>query len=247
MGNRLIIEISDDLDIYVKPVDYDTGTVTKKRITMEELLEVLHVSNEYRTISKKGEMTGSSTLFRTPIFSSFNGSFTIQYIAQTNDLHYAVLQRLPGPHAFAVHDKVYNNVGLPGLVFVVKIYKDLIQSCNIGAIKERVVKEDTPIYRYPFTNAYGDGKICFGQNDMKNHKLQNGFTDLQSFPSKFFLMPSTHSMGQQNRYDMELRPLVEYLVDKEFDEEKLVPFLSSSSMISKQYTYREWIEDITNN
>lgn len=226
----IMIEITDDYNIKILNQD-GLASTSVKYIEINDLINILQVSkNAGDTIKNKcGEV-----LLRTPIFPSFGDVSTLQYIVHDSETQHIILKKDACKHDFNFHGKIYKKISIPTTIFTFRIYKGLIQAGYVACVKDKVITEDTKIYKYPFGNVYSDTRICFGANSMANHKC-DVFQSLHSMPSRFLLMETT-SFGN-NKYKIDnYEDLYKSLQTEEFDLDKLIPH---------NMTYKEYIESIT--
>lgn len=226
---KIKIEINEMFEIFISHKD-DYGAFDKKAICLDDLYNILSECNnkrQYKKVKKESNM-----LYSSPLMPNFNGVHVLQHIIKNNTTQIVVLQREAKRSKIAFYDEVLEDVGMPSLLFMVYIINNKISSARVVAVKDKVIREDSMLYKYPLTNVYGDGAICFGGNDLKKYELDNTFNNLHSFPNMFLMMPSTHELQHQNGYNMQLRPLLNYLKGKDFDVDKLV---------EAKISYKEWI------
>lgn len=222
------IEITDEYT--VKIIDKNQDKYKVKYIEVDDLIDILKAS---KTIIK----TQNELLFRTPILTSFNDVSTINYTVINNNVQYIVLKKDAGPHDFAFNDKIIRQMNLPTLIFTFKIYEGMIMNGYVCCAKDPIITEDSRIYYYPFGNVYSDSHICFGGNNMSNHKICD-YTQLHSMPSRFLLMPTSDTYTQKSKYKMVTNELCEYLTNNKFDKEMLLEY--------NNLTFENYIKKVTN-
>lgn len=219
--DRLKFEITEDFDIYVSQQNEDSGVIVKKPISIDTLNSIL---NEVVGTAKK-EIVGNEgkrkVLYSSPIFPSFHGVHVAQHIIKDKEVEYYVLQREKRPAKFAFYDDVFDNVGLPGMIFVFSLMNKVIRDLRVFAIKDKLITANTELYAYPFPNVSRNGSVCLGGNRMSDYKIES-VNNLHSFPSMFFMMPATHELRDQNSSGLSVRPLLNELKDNEFNDDYLV-------------------------
>jgi hypothetical protein len=170
-----------------------------------------------------------------PIFTVGHGISTVQTREYSTGSRTVILVREPMPMDITYFDDVYKNVGIPRLLFGIKIYQNIIQSVRIMAIKDFIIKENTPLYEYPFSNvSRGTGNVCFGMNRVSSIDVTH-LTALHSIPDMFLSMPNNNDNYGHNLSGLDYRPLLERLSDKPFDDNWLEP---------AKKTYKEWFEQM---
>lgn len=159
---------------------------------------------------------------------------TIQYIELANGGYIIVLIKNKCQVDFDYGDKIYKKVGIPTLLFAFRMYQDALQEGYVVSVKDKIIKAETPIFFYPFSNVFKDTRICWGNNKLP------AFPDVlyvSNIADMFLSMPnSSHNYGF-NSSGLEYRPLLEALEGKNFEE---------SILLSANMTYSEWISSIIN-
>lgn len=230
----VMFKITDDYNV---ELIYEENNIKKfKYIEVEDLIKVLKLSKQYST---KKTITNDKILFKSPVFPSYEGVSVIQYIIKSNDTQYIVLKMDKGTKSMTVKNILFNNVHVPACVFVIKIFKSLIQTCYIACVKDEIIDDTTKMFRYPFGNVYSDCRICFGNNDMALHKT-NDLMNLHSFPSRFFMMNDTGFNWVSTTKHKQIQDYVKYLTENEFDEDTLIPCQNKF----KDITYKDFIDQI---
>lgn len=227
---KIRIEITDDFDIFVTSKGSNQVS-DKKLISIDDLYNILGECNGKR--KSKNVKLNRDILYSSPLMPSFNGVHVLQHIIKNQNTEIVVLQREARRSKVAFYDEVIDDVGIPSLIFAIYLTGGAIRTAKVMAVKDKLIKEDTKLYRYPLTNVGDMGSICFGKNNLREYSIDDyTFNNLHSFPNMFLMMPSTHDIRHQNKYKMDLKPLLNHLKGKDFDNEKL-----SDANI----TYREWI------
>ena len=109
----------------------------------------------------------------------------------------------------------YLNFPLPRLVFGVRMLESgKVAECSIGVVADEKPLPETPMYLYPFSNVYEDGRVCSGNNMMPRYKKQ---TALRNFPRYLLGLPDNDDMydSQKNQLGLGHRELLEHLKDKD--------------------------------
>jgi len=60
----------------------------------------------------------------------------------------------------------FNNVDIPTLLFKIKVSTDSIRGIELVAVKDQIIKGDTVLFKYPFSNVFADTKVCLGANNI---------------------------------------------------------------------------------
>lgn len=121
----------------------------------------------------------------------------------------------------------YTDFPLPQLVFSMRYDPDTHKATDIRlcVVKDEHLTPDTPTYYYPFSNVYGDKRICLGNNALPQYKDP---TRIGGLAYHILHMPNNNDMfkPQHNKLELEYRELLEYLKDKDpacYYSEILVP------------------------
>lgn len=173
----------------------------------------------------------SAEVIDSPILTVGYGISTVQTRDYSTGSKTIILVREPMPMDILYFDNIYKSVGMPRLLFSIKIYKNIIQSVRVMALKDSIIKEDTQLYEYPFSNVSRvSGNICFGLNKISSIDIPN-LTALHSIPDMFLSMPNNNDNYGHNLSGLSYRPLLEELSYKDFNNDWLEP---------SNRTYRDW-------
>lgn len=108
----------------------------------------------------------------------------------------------------------YLNFPLPRLVFGVRVLNNgKVVDCSIGVVADEMLTEDTPMYYYPFSNLYENGRVCTGNNVLPRYRKTSL---LKNFPRYLLELPDNDDMFHSNHNALRLghRELMEHLKDK---------------------------------
>ncbi|MCG8402846.1 MAG: prokaryotic E2 ligase family D protein, partial [Firmicutes bacterium] len=154
-----------------------------------------------------------------------------------NCIYYGVLERLDSsPTQVVVIErdncfKPYNhigdtvNVGYPKLLFAYQIKDNEVISSAVVAARDEFIKNESPVYHFPYGNVLANGKICWGTYTYPRLKE---LADLTFYPEPFYLLEHTHAMNAVNQVVADLLHS-----DKEFDDSKLVMMTTFKKFINK--------------
>ena len=214
--------ITEDNMVEVTNKDLKGGA--KKYITFDDLINAITSSVESeRDVIK----------FNTPILPHDNNNkvSTILYHELSNNKYVIFLKREKDNVDFDYGDKIYENVGIPRLVFAIKVFNNSVLQTKVVAIKDKIVTENTAIYCYPFSNVYSDGNVCWGGVQLP--AFDNAIS-LKSMPDIFLSSPSNNHLYGKNLSSLEYRPLLEELSNREFKDEYLSPM--------GKVTFKSWVD-----
>ncbi len=194
--NETVIRISEDGKVMVeKSVD---GLKSVKQITPDSLLECINKS-----------------LVRGKVESGLLPRGCLSFTAHDNgDKDICLL--FPDDKAdISYFGTEYIGFPLPRLVFGFHITKEgRVGSCRLGVVdKDDVLKPETKMFRYPFSNVSGFS-LCTGNNIFP--KVASLHT-LGSLPYFILAMPNNndHFSPRNNKAGLEMRDLLEVCKDKD--------------------------------
>ncbi|MCD7911044.1 hypothetical protein KC480_05830 [Bacillus velezensis] len=133
------------------------------------------------------------------------------------------------------HKTVFHDVPFPNLVFCIAIRNNRLSKISVMAYKERFLRDDSQMYRFPFSNVFGDGGLCYYDNNVIHDLVQ-----LQSFPYNWTQQPFNDHLFQQgtnNLFDQPLREIFKNSQSQSFNYDMLR---------SMNMTFSEWTSKILN-
>lgn len=237
--NKVVAEFQDNNMVIIKHIT-SRGT-TEKYITFDDYAKAITSSVKIQADAR--------IAFESPIMPNFYVR-TIFHREYTTGAHHIILVREPEPADFILHTSnssntkqqvlTFNKVGMPRLLFAIKIFEGMIQSVKVCAVKANNITEETPLFNYPFSNvdcvsSYGGGSICFGSNKISTMKVKN-LTSLHSVPNMFLSMPNNHDKYGHNLTDCRYQDLLELLEGQPFDNDILEP---------TNVKLKDWIEKLS--
>lgn len=119
----------------------------------------------------------------------------------------------------------YEDFPVPRLLFGFEVDKDFkITKVNVAVSDMGTLRENTKLYKYPFSNVSGFD-MCIGQNVMPKIK---SLRQLNGIPYYIFSMPDNNDRYSPDRtnLNMEYRTMLEFLRDKDekfYYENVLIP------------------------
>ncbi len=174
------------------------GCVSRKNIAPEDLMHCIYHSRKDSYVYHSGLLPDNCI-----------------GVSQSKNVrtYYLVCQDTTVP--FTYQKTTYQNFPIPRLVFGFSYLpkeQKVVQSkvCIVGLGK---LTADSTLYRYPFSNVGGSGRICLGNNTLPTYK-HPGL--LSTLPSYIMAMPNNNDsfLSENNRLSLEYRDLLEYLKDK---------------------------------
>lgn len=109
------------------------------------------------------------------------------------------------------------NVGYPRLVFAFKVAGQNVADSFVAAVKDFAIRDDTPLFRYPYSNVHDNTSICWGTTQLPRIGAP---WQLHSLPNLFFAAENNNDLYPGR---IPLRELLESQKDREFNEELLEP------------------------
>ena len=110
----------------------------------------------------------------------------------------------------------YRDFPLPRLVFSFKYMPDSgkIGDARLAVVKDEKLTPDTVTYIYPFSNVFGDNRICLGNNALPIYKDPTRIHTLMSYILSF---PNNNDMFSRtnSKLDLGYRDLLEHLKGKD--------------------------------
>lgn len=118
---------------------------------------------------------------------------------------------------------VFEGVHYPSLLFRLKIVGNIVGSCQIVAVKDQEVSDETQLFMFPYTNVNG-ADACWGEIPFKF----KSYAEVARLPYRWYGSDSTFCYyGHNNLSGMEIRQFLEYnsLAKRaSFDMDSLKPF-----------------------
>lgn len=196
--DRLSIHIWSDAEITVEERKNCIKTV--KRITMNDFIHCIQDSTK-DFIPIRNIVLPKNALFHSFSNESNKFSAALEYPYDRADITYM--------------KTVYRNFPLPRLVFGFKVNADgYIQQVCLGVAKNcRILREDTPMYHYPFSNVLKNFYLCTGGNLLPEIKKIHA---LSYMPDYILGLPNNDDYFQHknNKLHLSHRELMEHLADK---------------------------------
>lgn len=224
MIKKINIEIEENSNIATVTIPTETCSKSKY-IKLDNLVKIL-LDSKYKfteNILNKKDNNEIKINFDTGVLPACNGVSILQMMELSDKNRVVVLKKEACRHDFIYHKNVFKNVGIPTLIFVLKINENnIIYRGYLYSTKTNIINENTQMYCYPFTNTGSNGVICFGAN--QEYLKFNNINELFSFPDKFLMMPSTHELVYKNSLNLSVRDFLVSLENKDFDNEILIDY-----------------------
>ncbi|MEI2356282.1 hypothetical protein [Mesobacillus zeae] len=119
------------------------------------------------------------------------------------------------------HSQVFENVGFPRMIFKYFIKGKNVTLSNIVAVKDKgFIKDDTPLFIFPFSNVERSTKVCMGSNQLPPI---DSIVQVSTFHAIFFAAPFGDCYGAKTTTGKTLRELFTSLTHNDFEDEWLIP------------------------
>ena len=174
------------------------GVVTRKNISPESL------SNCILTSRVDDESHSTGLLPEGCIAAVLEKKFVYYFI------------RYPELYAdFSYYETEYLRFPIPRLVFCFKYmpHERKVAEVRLCVVKDERLTQDTPTYRYPFSNVHGNQSICLGNNALPVYKDP---ARLHTLAAYILRMPNNDDLysDQNNRLHTGFRDLLEQMKNK---------------------------------
>lgn len=223
---KMTVEFLNDLKA-VNIITNDGVKKNEKIVSINDfLISILESTNKNKLNS-----------FTSPLHEIRKGIDLIQSKSFGSNSTVYILFRKKGYAPMPHYNRMYENVGVPNLIFAVRVVNNRLSQLYTVATKDEVITNDTTIYKYPFTNVNGGtGLVCTGANKFEPGIEDNNYKLLYDVPNKFFSMPNNQGYDncRSNKYKS-VEEVFRKLNNNEFDEDILVrsPFLNYKDFIQK--------------
>lgn len=195
-SNDLLIRISPD-DMRIQVESTCDGVTAFKEISPDSFFECIKSS-----ITK--DAVSSGFLPRNCFSISVNADGTKNYCIWHPELYADI----------SYFGTEYPHFPLPRLVFGFRV-SDVgkILNCRLGVVKDEPLKEDTPMYVYPFSNVAGFS-LCIGNNALPIYKKAH---TLATLPGFLLRLPNNNDRfnAKDNKLHLQYRELLEHLKKKD--------------------------------
>jgi|GEM_PF-2918549 len=162
---------------------------------------------------------------------------TVKYAKKSDESHLVFLSYPETTATVQYHQSVFQDVPFPNLVFFFAVKNQRVSNRQVFAYKDRFLRDDTKLYRYPYSNVYENGRMCYYSDETVKDLVQ-----LQTFPHRWLHTPFNDHLyfpRQVNLTSKPLRQLLEESQGKPFDYSILRP-------APQNLTFHEWAESIIN-
>lgn len=131
------------------------------------------------------------------------------------------------------HRKSFHQIGHPKMLFLFTVRNNKILKAELVCVKDKLLKSDTHLYRYPFSNVFESLSCCWP--DLKSYSLKD-LSMIGTLPYAFINSPNNdHAYGGTN-----LGERFFHLQEKDFNNEELAPLgMNLSDWLELQRFHKE--------
>ena len=185
-------------------------------VDFDELINMLQASTENTKFEEEREGIISDILPGDNVISTI----AIKEIPSTNSCWY-LLARERLSHDMVYGSKTYKEVGMPKLLFAIKVNNNRCVRIGISAIVDNHINGNSKLYHYPFSNVFGITSVCLGGNSISNFDLVDS-TSLIYIPEMFLAMPNNnHGYREMYAGGKRYLDILEELQGNKFDDSVL--------------------------
>lgn len=221
---KIVIELIDKSKTVNVFTEDDNGKKKDKIVDMQSFLVGILSAVE------KDELHS----YISPLYEERRGVKLIQSKSFNSNSTMYVLHMKKCNQPMPIYNRFYDNVGIPALLFAVKVVNNRLTDLYTVAVKDEIITNETKIYKYPFSNVNGfNGKVCTGSNRFEPGIEDNNFKKLYEVPYQFISMPNLGA--EYNNYVGTTEELFRKFNNKEFDDGLLQesPYLNYKKFIEK--------------
>ncbi|KZE68019.1 hypothetical protein AWM68_17775 [Fictibacillus phosphorivorans] len=202
-----------------------TDRFDKKDTKLEEMLIV-----ENRLVEGSFKMSVQE-LFATIQDATVGDDHIPTPLLPTNCLKHVWVNRVGNVHRVYVevpkkrwdityHNQAFKDVGFPRMIFRYMIKNQSVELETIVAVKDQVlIKEDTPIFHFPFSHVSTEGYVCMGGNKFPDVKA---IQQLGTFHTVFLSSPFQDDYGAKTTTGKQIREIFTSLKGNDFNDEWLL-------------------------
>lgn len=222
-----IVKLSDeiqDFSGYIEVMQL-SKRFDKKECTLQEMIKV-----ENRLVKDLYKMTLQDFLqvisdaanveehISTPLLPS--NCIRHTWIKRASGIQEMIIEVPKNRWDITYHVTRFEQVGFPRLLFKYLVSGTSVTIKTIAAIKDDgFLKEDTPLYHFPFSHVDTSGHVCMGGNTMPSIKSIN---QLGTIHNMFFAAPFGDDYGVKTTTGKTLGELFKVLSNNDFNEEWLL-------------------------
>lgn len=156
---------------------------------------------------------------------------TVRYAKQSDGTDLIFIFHEAAQYDVSYHKTTFENIPFPNLVFCLGVRKNRLTKRTVYAYEGRFLRDDTPLYRFPYSNVYGNGEMCYYEDVAIKDIVQ-----LQTFAHNWISQPfNDHLYGSSNKSGKAFRELLETSQNKPFDY---------SILLSEKKTFQQWAESV---
>lgn len=138
----------------------------------------------------------------------------VLYLEELNGTKIVVIEVPKERHHVTYHNTNFKQVGFPKLLCAFYVQGEDILRMEIMAVKDKIIKPTTMLYRYPFSNVHENFTPCWSERPTQVKNL----SELTTIPYQFICAPNNDHLYR----GVNLRERFTDLQNKDFDDKELV-------------------------
>jgi len=187
------------------------------------------------------EVRTSVTEYQTPVFESpALPTGTVKYIALPDGKVMLMMEKKEFRHNVNYHGTIYEDVPFPNLLFVFILRPDgngyTMHSKKLFAFKDKVFRDSTVLYKFPFSHVTADGSMCFFFMSKVNDLAQLNSFQHNWLAGEFSDHYYSGNGASKNKFNMPLRQIFNETKGKPFQYDKLLEDCITVSGIVNEIT-----------
>lgn len=192
-------------------------TKTVKKVSFDSLLKLL--TNTIKT-QKKDRKKEEKKLLKSGLLSCNFDTNIISYNVSEDGLtkKFVILKRNNCCNLIYL-EKTVKNVPLPDLIFSIEVNENVFGRIRVFAIKDKIISENTELYKFPLGNVFSEGGICWGGNPLSTiadaNKPETFHKLIGAFLTSPFLDHNYHDRNNTNKSQLEY---MKYIKENGFEE-----------------------------
>lgn len=237
------MKLNIEIDEFARPlltIHRDNGTKKKVETDLSSILKLfeesfdVHVEETNRNFERKKKTAEPLTFQKSSILPKNTVKYARRKALSKDDteIEYIAIAAPEFNSSFAYNGTMFNNVAFPNLVFFFEIQNHLITNKYVTCYKSRTIRDNTPLFAFPYAHVYDSTSICYyDRNEV------NDLVELEGFPynwSHVAMGDHFYKRKKANGEEYDLRLLLELMSDgAKFDYDLLSPH---------HYTFGEWFD-----
>ncbi|GAK41967.1 putative PRTRC system protein B [Paenibacillus sp. TCA20] len=189
----------------------DNGVKTTKYVYADQIIDMLQSSTGGK------EFTSDRVVLTSPALPQN----TAKYAQSEKGTNYLFITVEETTHDVKYHDFSFESIPYPKMVFAFAVAGKTLISAYVAAYKDLSLRDTSELYRFPYSNVYDSGKLCYWTNELVHDLVQ-----LQTFPYQWREVPNNDHIyfsGETNKIKDTLYNVFDMFKNKPFDYDILTP------------------------